>query len=241
MEEFLSERLEEKTPHKTIWDEFHLEPEENAPSLAGILEVLFEAQPAVRRRADGFMRKITAIEAQQSDHQEVKPGLENSISTETSEVQISNDESGEHISVKGTEKDHAVYLYGNEREGFETVQKGPDPKRINGGDDFQIILTPDDNVPHPHIFTHLKNVIEQSDNFSIEDKHHLQEQLNEIHLQLTGESAIDDVKLANAFEEIWEIEALYANALVESLKRDIEKLPIQSQDLIIQMQIPQER
>ena len=241
MGEFLSERLKEKTPHKAIWDEFVLTPEENAPSLAGILEALFEAQPAVRRRVDSFMQKITALEAQQSDYQEVKPGFEDSLSTETGEVQFSFKESGERISLKSAETDRKSYLYGNAREGFNTVQKGPGSKKINMGDDVQIVLTPDEKIPYPRIFTHLKNAIDQSDTLNIDDKHHLQEQINEIHLQLTGDSAHDEVKMANAFEDIWEIEPSYSHALIESLKRDMEKLPIHSQGLIIQLQIPQER
>jgi hypothetical protein len=62
MGEFLKERLEEGTPHHAIWDDFTSAPEENAASLAGILEPLFEAQPAVRERVNGFMRGVTAIE-----------------------------------------------------------------------------------------------------------------------------------------------------------------------------------
>lgn len=241
MGEFLSERLEAETPHKAIWNEFVEEPEENAASLAGVLEALFEAQPAVRKRVDAFTRKITALEAQQSDHHYVKPGAEDALSTGIGEVRFFKDDSGEHIAQEDVEADHPAYLYGNERTGVESVQQEPEPKTTILGDDAQIILTPDENIPYPHIFTHLQNAIEQSDNLRIDQKHHLQEHLNEIHLQLSGENKYDEIMMANAFEKIWETDALYAHALIESLKRDIEKLPIQSQGFIIQLQIPLER
>jgi hypothetical protein len=199
MGEFLSERLEEKTPHKAIWNDFTKEPQENAASLAGILEALFEAQPAVRRRVDGFMNKITALEAQQGDHQDVKPGLEDDLRSEIGEIRFINDESETRLAPDGTEKDHPAYLYGNERAGFDAIQKEPDSTTNRIGEDTQIILVPDENVPYPHIFTHLNQAIEQSNVLSIDEKHQLQEHLNEIRLQLIGESAYDEVKLANAF------------------------------------------
>jgi hypothetical protein len=239
MGEFLAERLEKETPHKAIWNEFTQEPQENAASLAGILEVIFEAQPAVRRRVDGFMNKIIALEAQQVDHQDVKPGLEDALSTEIGEIRLLNDESETRLVQKGSEKGHPAYLYGNERAGFDTVQKEPKPKTKQIGDDIQIILIPDENVPFPHIFTHLENAIKQSDVLSIDDKHHLQEHLNEIHLQLIGERIYDEVKLANAFQEIWQTQTVYSDALIESLKRDIKKLPTQAQGFIIQLKTQQ--
>jgi hypothetical protein len=205
MGEFLSERLGEKTPHKAIWNEFTREPQENASSLAGILEALFEAQPAVRRRVDGFMNKITALEVQQVDDQDVKPGLEDALSSEMGEIRLLNDEAETRLAPKGTEEGHPAYLYGNERAGIETVQKEPEPKINHIGDDTQIILIPDENVSYPHIFPHMANVIEQSEVLRIDEKHHLQEHLNEIRRQLTGESAYDEVKLANVFQEIWQI------------------------------------
>jgi hypothetical protein len=235
MGEFLSERLEEKTPHKAIWNEFTKEPLEKAASLAGILEALFEAQPAVSRRVDGFMQKITTLEAMQVDHQDVKPGIEGALNTEIGEMQLLNDDSGKRIAPKGNEKGHPVYLYGNERAGFDNVQKSPESKTNHNGDDTQIILIPDGNVPYPRIFTHLVNAIGQSHFLSIDDKHHLQGHLNEIRRQLIGESAYDEVKLANAFQNIWQTQTEYSDALIKSLKRDIEKLPIQTQGFINQL------
>lgn len=235
MGEFLSERLESDTPHKVIWNEFIEEPEENAASLAGILEALFEAQPAVRNRVDGFIRKITALEAHQSDHQDLEPGAEDTLRTEMGEVRFINDDSGVAVAQEGVEADHPAYLYGNEKAGVEEVQKEPEPKTINLGDEVQIIETPDEKVPYPHILTHMVNVIEQSDNLSIDDKHQLNEQLNEVRRQLLRESPYDEKKMTHAFQRIWEIDGSIADALIEGLKRDIEKLPIQIQGFIIQL------
>jgi len=236
--EFLSERLQEDTPHKVIWNEFVEEPKENAASLTGILEALFEAQPGVRKRVDGFFRKITALEAHQSDHQDVEPGVEDALKTDIGEVRFINDDSGDVIAQEDVEADHPAYLYGNEKAGVEDVQKKPEPKTINLGDDAQIIENPDENVPYPHIFPHLDNVIEQSDNLSIDEKHQLNEQLNEVRRQLLGESTYDEKKMTHAFQRIWEIDESIAHALIEGLKRDIEKLPIHSQGLIIQLRTP---
>lgn len=241
MGEFLSERLKEDTPHKAIWQEFNHEPEENAASFSGILEALFEAQPAVRRRVNSFMRKITALEAQNSDFQQPKPNLENSLKTEPVDQTISDESVGIDETQEVAKKNPPAYLYGNERADFEAVQKEPVSKSFSVGEDAQITLAPDASVPFPQIFTHLAKTMEQSDALSRDEKQRLQENLEEIHFQLIGERPYDEMKIANAVEQIWETETSYAHALIESLKRDIKALPIKAQGFIIQLRTPQER
>lgn len=56
-----------------------------------------------------------------------------------------------------------------------------------------------------------------------------------------GERKYDEIKMANAFEQLWETETSYAHALIECLKKDIKELPIQAQGFIIQLRTPSKR
>jgi len=82
MGEFLAERLEEDTHHKVVWADFIENPEENAASVSGILEALFEAQPAVRERVNGFMQEVTTIEAKGPNESETKRGVGSTLKSE---------------------------------------------------------------------------------------------------------------------------------------------------------------
>ena len=70
MDNFLENKLEEGSPHQAVWDDFSEHPGEHAASVTGVLEAVFEAQPAVRKRITGFTKAITAIESLRSDAQD---------------------------------------------------------------------------------------------------------------------------------------------------------------------------
>lgn len=238
MGEFLEERLEEDTPHKAIWDAFVEEPEDNAASLAGILEVLFEAQPGVRERVDGFMQAVTAYEVDQSETKLTEEKIEDSLEAEAGGLVPDDGENSAILADVEGEKNPPAYLYGNERAGFESDRQAPVSKPFMVGKNAQIVYVPSEKIQFPFMFMHLGRLSENSEKLSLEEKQIMQENLEEIRFQLTKERPYDETAMANAFEEIWEIDPSYANALIESLQNNIEELPQESQDFIIQLHSP---
>jgi len=238
MGEFLSERLQEDTPHKAVWDDFTAEPQDNAASLAGILEALFEAQPAVRERVDGFMQAVTAYEVKQSDHEYSQKQIEDSLRAEPGALVPDEAESSAILADSKTEKNPPAYLYNNERAGFESDRQAPVSKPFMVGKNAQVIYVPSEKIQFPFMFMHLGRLSETSEKLDLEEKQIMQENLEEIRFQLTKERPYDEAAMAKAFEVIWEIAPSYANALIESLQNNIDELPESTQDFIIQLHSP---
>ncbi len=237
MADFLEERLEEDTPHKVIWDDFRSAPEDNAASLAGVLEPLFEAQPAVRERVDGFMQSVTAIEAQLSDQAPIEHP-EESLKARPGGLVPDNGEESSVMADTRQEKNPPAYLYNNERAGFESDREKPVSNPFMVGKNAQVIYMPNEEMQFPFMFMHLGRLSETSQDLNPQEKQTLQENLQEIRFQLTGKQPYDEAEIGNAFETIWETAPSYANALIESLQRHVDELPIETQDFIIQLHTP---
>jgi hypothetical protein len=238
MSEFLEERMEEDTPYQSVWRDFRRNPEDNTASLAGDLEALFEAQPAVRERVNGFMEKITAIEAKDSDQDFTKINIEDSLKSEPGGLVPDEGENSAIMADEKVEKNPPAYLYNNERAGFESDREAPVSKPFLVGENAQIIYVPTEKVQFPFMFMHLGRLTKTSHDLTLDQKEIVQQNIEIIRFQLTGERAYDEAEMANAFEEIWEIAPSYANALIESLQRNIDQLPLETRDFIIQLRSP---
>ncbi len=238
MGEFLATRLQEDTPHQVIWDEFVKAPEDTAPSLTGILEALFEAQPGVRERVNGYMRAVTAIETEQSDLEYTEEEIEESLKTEPGGLVPDEAEASAIQADKPVEENPPAYLYDNERADFESARELPQSKPFMVGKNAQIIYVPTEEVQFPSMFMHLGRLSETSEKLNLEEKEIVQENLDEIRFQLTGERPFEESAMAKAFQSIWEVAPSYANALIESLQRNIDELPVETRDFIIQLHSP---
>ena len=235
---FLEEHLEEDTPHKLAWDAFAQNPEENAASLAGILEAVFEAQPAVRERVDGFMQKVTAIETKHSTRTRPQIRIENKLQAEPGNLITDEAEESAILADKEVQKNPPAFLYGNEQAGFESERELPESNEFLVGKNAQIIYMPSEKMQFPFMFMRLGQLSESSKNLTIKEKQIVQENLQEIRFQLTEERPFDATKMANAFEAIWEVAPSYANALIASLQDHIDELPVKTRDFIIQLHSP---
>ncbi len=239
MGEFIKERLEEDTPHKVIWTDFTQSPVENSASLAGILEALFEAQPGVRERVEGFMQSITAIEAAESERETVqKETAEESLKARAGALVPDEGEASAKLADGPQEKTPPAYLYDNERAGYETVEDPPVSNPFLVGDNAQIIYLPEEEMQFPFMFMHLGRLSSTSEDLSLDEKEKIQGYLDEIRGQLSGDREFNDSEMAQAFENIWEIAPSYANVLIESLQTHIEELPLKTRDFIIQLHTP---
>lgn len=237
MAEFLEERLKEETPHKAIWDDFSSAPEDNATSLAGVLEPLFEAQPSVRERVDGFMNGITANEVQLSN--QVPPEHpEESLKAQPGGLVPDKGENSSVMADTRQEKNPPAYLYNNERAGFESDREAPVSNPFMVGKNAQVIYTPNEKLQFPFMFTHLDRLSETSEDLNSQEKQILQKNLQKIRYQLTGKQPFNEAGMGTAFETIWETAPSYANALIESLQSHIDELPVETQDFIIQLHTP---
>jgi hypothetical protein len=238
MGEFLAERLEKDTPHKVVWEEFLDDAEEKSPSLVGVLEVLFEAQPAVRKRVHGFMRAVTAIEAERSDIEPKKVDSANSLKFKPGDSFFEKAENSTNLTNNSIEKNPPAYLYGNERAGFDSDQQTPVEKPFMVGNNAQIIYVPTEKTQFPFLFMHLGQLSETANDLNLQEKQVVQDNLQEIRSQLTGKRSFNQTDLANAIQDIWEVAPSYANALIESLQRHIDELPIETRAFIIQLHSP---
>jgi hypothetical protein len=235
MGEFLAERLEEDTHHKVVWADFIENPEENAASVSGILEALFEAQHAVRDRVDGFMQAITALEAKNSDLDYTELEIEDKLISEPGDLIPEEGETSAIQADRKVEKNPPAFLYGNEQEGVESDRQAPVSKEFMVGKNAQIIYFPSEEMQFPFMFMQLGQLTDRSKDLMLHDKQIVQENLEEIRSELIGERPFDEEKMANAFETIWEVAPSYANALIESLINHIDKLPVETQEFILHL------
>lgn len=238
MGHFLEVRLEEDTPYKTVWDDFVEQPEENASYLAGVLEPLFEAQPAVRDRVDGFMRKITALEVEQSEHDYTEQGIESDLQSEPGGLTPDEGERSLILADDEVEQNPPAYLYGNERQNFESDRQAPVSKPFMVGKNAQIVFVPNTSVSLPRLLDHYGELVDTSPDLDEDAKQSVQESLETIHFQLSGERAYEEDQLAQSFEAIWEEAPSYADALIKALQDDVDSLPIEARDFIIQLHTP---
>ncbi len=235
--DFLAERLKEDTPHGTLWDDFRAAPLETAAALTGTLEALFEAQPAVRKRVDGFMRQITVMEVQNAPRS-ARENPAQSLKARAGQ-QPPLDEEGRQILARGRqEKNPPAYLYGNERAGFENVEDKPAPNAFMVGKNAQVIHIPDEEMKFPFMFMHLGRVTEAAEDLNPPEKELIQHNLQRIRCQLEGDCPFDEEAMAAAFEAIWEKAPAYANTLIKSLQDHIEALPVEAQVFIMQLHTP---
>jgi hypothetical protein len=238
MGHFIEVRLTEDTPYKNVWDDFVNQPEENASYLSGVLEPLFEAQPAVRERVDGFMQQITAIEVERSDHARTEAGIESDLQSEPGGLTPDEGKSSAILADKKVEKNPPAYLYGNERQNYESARQAPVPKPFMIGENAQIVFLSDEDVPFPRLLDYFAELVDTSTDIKEDSKQLIQEQLETIYLQLSGERHYDEDELAQSFQAIWEEAPSHADALISSLQNDVDRLPVEARDFIVQLHTP---
>ena len=238
MGHFIEVRLTEDTPYKNVWDDFVNQPEENASYLSGVLEPLFEAQPAVRERVDGFMEQITAIEVERSDHARTEAGIESDLQSEPGGLTPDEGKSSAILADKKVEKNPPAYLYGNERQKYESARQAPVPKPFMIGENAQIVFLSDEDVPFPRLLDYFAELVDTSTDIKEDSKQLIQEQLETIYLQLSGERHYDEDELAQSFQAIWEEAPSHADALLSSLQNDVDRLPVEARDFIVQLHTP---
>ena len=233
MGEFIRTKLVDDTPHRRIWDVFSKEPMDNAAQLTGVLETIFEAQPAVRDRVDGFMNNVTALETDTTKFRRTTSNIENSLQTEPGAMV--SDESNKILANTEEEKNPSIYLYGNEQADFESARQSPVANPFMIGKNAQIVYVPTNEVEFPELFEHLLALSENSQELTPTQKQDIQVKLQTIRSMLLGELPIVDQELTDLVQSLWDMKPEYANVLIKSLQNNIDDLPIEAQTIIIQM------
>jgi len=238
MGDFLEVRLGEDTPYKNVWEDFVNQPEDNASYLAGVLEPLFEAQPAVRERVDGFMRQITAIEVERSDHDYTEQGIESDLQSEPGGLTPDEGKKSAILADKKVEKNPPAYLYGNERQNYESERQIPVSKPFMVGKNAQIVFVPNTNVSLSGLMDYFGDLVDTAKDLDENAKQSIQEHLERIQFQLSGEQPYHEEELGQSFEAIWEEAPSYGDALIKALQEDVDALPVEARDFIIQLHTP---
>jgi hypothetical protein len=121
---------------------------------------------------------------------------------------------------------------------FPNNQQPPVEKPFMVGNNAQIIYVPTEKTQFPFLFMHLGQLSETAKDLNLQEKQVVQDNLQEIRSQLTGKRSFNQPDLANAIQAIWEVAPSYANALITSLQRHIDELPIETRGFIIQLHSP---
>ena len=234
MGELIRTKLADETPYKAIWDNFAKDPLENAPHLTGVLETIFEAEPAVRDRINGFMRKVTALETDTTETRTTTLNIENSLQTEPGSSAL--DRPSKILASRDEEKSPAIYLYGNEQADFESARQLPVSNPFMIGKNAQIMYVPTGESEFPGIFENLLSLSENSQQLSQTNKQDIQIKLQRIRSMLIGQLPFVEPEFTSLVQSLWDIAPDYASALIKSLQNNIEDLPIETQPLIIRME-----
>lgn len=228
----LEERLEEDTPYQSAWDAFRQAPINESASLTGVLEALFEAQPGIRERVDSFMRAITALEVQDAHLNGSREAIEESLQLGATDGEVLDLQNPDLVADERQEKNPPIYLYGNERAGFESDRVAPSANPFMVGKNAEIIYAPTTAIRFPFLFMHLGQLSEDSQNLEVSEKEVVSRNLDLIHRQLTGSSDFDERKMTDALNEIRSIAPTYASTLIESLQDHLDELPEETQPFI---------
>lgn len=111
----LSARLGEESPYVTLWADFEADPRGTAAQLTGALEALVEADPALGRRLEGFVREWEPVSG--------PPG---SAHDPAAQEVVGEDEAwGSTVALEpNPDVGQGAYLYGNLEPGSVTVENG---------------------------------------------------------------------------------------------------------------------
>jgi hypothetical protein len=106
------------------------------------------------------------------------------------------------------------------------------------GENAQVIFLPDEEVPFPRLLDYFSQLVDTSPDLDENSKQNIQEQLETVYLQLSGQRAYDEEELAQAIEEIWDEAPTYSDALIRSLQKNADELILEARAFIVQLHTP---
>jgi hypothetical protein len=137
----LSARLQDESAYISLWDQFQVQPRQTADQLAGALEALLEADPALSRRMEAFLEEYQEASAGAAS------GEEETSEEEEEGTSESENEAYQPVNTPGDYSETGTYLYGNlspgiasageisevellSEEGFDVEASAPDVSEV---------------------------------------------------------------------------------------------------------------
>jgi hypothetical protein len=118
--------LQEESVYASLWDQFEAEPQQTATELAGALEALIEADPALARRMEAFLEEYHRAAA----HIPTEEGVSEEEALEEQALEqeaagATQPEGGPYqpVDSPGDYNESGTYLYGNLRPGVDSLDE----------------------------------------------------------------------------------------------------------------------
>jgi hypothetical protein len=227
LDDFLGNRLRENPPFREVWDGFVNDPEVYATFLVVALESIFNTDRTVHQRVDHLLEKIRIT------------GFRTS-SDELNLLDIDTDSQYGDFGWTSDVDNHSIVLIGNQRDQFPKINNLNGGKALTDGSssalmirrNSEIVNLPIQETKLPFMFMSLGQLLDSSDDLSFDDKLEIEEHLNIIWAQLTGNSPFDEKILTKEIDGIKQIDSMFADALVDALQSHIDDLPDGSREFI---------
>jgi hypothetical protein len=247
IESLIAVRLLEESPHAALWEQFRANPQSAAADLTGVLETLFEADPAFAERIDAFGRTYQeAVQASEAQQQVIE-------SEEVTQVQsdVSQDlmrEVAPDTSLRGQKIDQKTYLYGDtvrenepttpisQTEGVGVSESSPVVTVFGAGSSEASALQV------PQLFEQLQRAIRDNPALHEIDKDSLAVEVQAIRRQILPDEAglrtvpLNEEDLVRHMENIRRIAPDIADILLNELAGASEDLPGPVQSAVARVQ-----
>lgn len=210
------DRFEDVDAHLALWDRFQAAPQDNAADLVGVLEARVEADPALARRMDAFVREYHAAIA--------PPGAEEADTGERT-VAVGGDALDTAVPLQEAQEgpegrepyepktdaevkynasvERGTYLYGNVKGGTDDVGTGVGSTPVSAEAEAQVAPPP--GVPAGGIrplFEHLIGAIAAHPAMDSDAQEQATEALRGVRSQLTPPSEADVAVLERHLREL---------------------------------------
>jgi hypothetical protein len=248
MESLLAARLLEESPHAALWEQFRESPESAAAALTGVLEMIFEADPAFAERLDAFgsMYEKAMYESEvveKAVESEEAPAIQSDVSQDLRQDVTLN------AAGQGQTIDKNKYLYGDTVRDNKPTTPISETEGVSVGESAQVMtrLGTARGLGVPQLFEQLQRAVRDNPALSEVDKNHLVVEIQAIRRQVVPDEAglrtalLKEKDLVRRLENIQRIAPDIADFLFSELASASEDVPDAVQRAVAQVQSPPEK
>ncbi len=248
IESLLASRLLEESPHAALWEQFRENPQATAADLTGVLEMIFEADPAFAERIDAFgVAYQDAVRTSETRRQTLE-------SKDVTQIQsdVSRDLAQDvtlNAPVQGQQVDKDKYLYGDTVRENEPATPVAQTEGVSIEGRAQVVTmfgSGESALEVPQLFEQFQRAIRDNPALSDIDKHHLAVEIQAIRRQIVPDETglrtepLDEEELMQRLLAIRRIAPDMANILFSELASASQDLPDAAQRAVARVQSPPE-
>ncbi len=194
IESLLAARLLEESPHAALWEQFRANPQSTAADLTGVLEVLFEADPAFAERIAAFGGMYQeAVHASEVQQQVIES--KDAIQIQSDVSQDLRREVAPDTPIQDQQVDQNAYLYGDTVRENEPTTPISQKEGVRVSESSQVITvlgagrSRANALRVPQLFEQLQQAIKDNPALSEVDKDNLAVEVQAIRRQMVPDEA----------------------------------------------------